>query len=133
MKKVQVFVRNPGGSILRGNQQGGLLLTVATASLVSLSSVSFLVIADLLFVRGVGLALAQIPATIVAYASVTEGEMLEAATLLNMAKRIGGALGTIAMTLVLAEHQAFVPVILVLTLISLQAMFLRVRPPAEAP
>jgi len=133
VKKVQVFVRNPGGSILRGNQQGGLLLTVATASLVSLSSVSFLVIADLLFVRGVGLALAQIPATIVAYASVTEGEMLEAATLLNMAKRIGGALGTIAMTLVLAEHQAFVPVILVLTLISLQAMFLRVRPPAEAP
>lgn len=111
---------------------GGLLLTFSTASLVSLGSVSFLVIAVLLFARGVGLALAQMPATTQAYGSVTEGEMMDAATLLNMAQRIGGALGAIAVTLAFGEHQAFVPAILVLTLMSLPAMLLRVGPPADA-
>ena len=107
---------------------GGCLLTAATASLMSVGSVPLVVVAVLLFARGIGIALAQMPATTSAYASVNEREMMDAATLLNMAQRIGGAFGAITMTMVFSDHEAFVPAIMVLSLISLPAIVLRVGP-----
>lgn len=63
----------------------------------------------LLVVRGAGLAFAQMPALTAAYASVTAAEMGDATTLVNIAQRVGGAVGAVGVVAVLgpADSQAF--------------------------
>ncbi|WP_259780273.1 DHA2 family efflux MFS transporter permease subunit [Aestuariispira ectoiniformans] len=57
----------------------------------------------LLFLRGAGLALAQMPAMTMAYAFVPQKEMGDAATLVNILQRLGGAVGAIIVVLLMAE------------------------------
>ncbi|WP_268257696.1 DHA2 family efflux MFS transporter permease subunit [Roseibium aggregatum] len=58
-------------------------------------------IAALLCLRGIGLALAQMPAMTAAFTVVQETETGDAATLVNVVQRVGGALGATAMVLVI--------------------------------
>lgn len=60
-------------------------------------------VAALLFLRGAGLALAQMPAMTAAYGAVAESETGDAATLINMFQHLGGALGAIATVVVLEQ------------------------------
>jgi uncharacterized membrane protein len=48
-----------------------------------------------LFLRGVGLAVAQMPAMTAAYGAVEKRQTGDAATLLNIGQRLGGAVGVI--------------------------------------
>lgn len=77
---------------------GSGLVVVATAALPGFLSV--LPLAGLLFLRGAGLALAQMPAMTAAYTLVDKAETGDAATLVNIAQRLGGALGAIIVVLV---------------------------------
>ncbi|MVA97032.1 DHA2 family efflux MFS transporter permease subunit [Nitratireductor sp. CAU 1489] len=78
---------------------GSGLVVVATAVVPGFLSV--LPLAGLLFLRGAGLALAQMPAMTAAYTLVDKAETGDAATLVNIAQRLGGALGAIIVVLVL--------------------------------
>ena len=62
-----------------------------------------LALASILFVRGGGLALAQMPAMTAAYAAVLKNETSDAATIINIAQRLGGALGAITTVIVLEQ------------------------------
>ncbi|MEP3747871.1 MAG: DHA2 family efflux MFS transporter permease subunit [Nitratireductor sp.] len=77
---------------------GSGLVVVATAVVPGFLSV--LPLAGLLFLRGAGLALAQMPAMTAAYTLVDKAETGDAATLVNIAQRLGGALGAIIVVLV---------------------------------
>jgi hypothetical protein len=59
--------------------------------------------AMLLVLRGGGLALAQMPAMTSAYGTVDKHETGDAAVLVNVTQRIGGALGAITMALILQQ------------------------------
>ncbi len=85
---------------------GGALLVASTALVPLSGAFGVALIGVLLFVRGAGLALAQMPAMTVAYAAVGEGVKGDAATLLNMAQRVGGAIGAIVLVLFVGEGGA---------------------------
>jgi predicted MFS family arabinose efflux permease len=63
--------------------------------------------AMLLVLRGGGLALAQMPAMTSAYTTVDKHETGDAAVVVNVTQRVGGALGAITMAVIL--QQAFTP------------------------
>lgn len=81
---------------------GAGILIVTTIPFVILPgqlSTSALIV--LLLSRGVGIALAQMPAMTAAYASVTTEQMGDATTLVNMVQRIGGAIGAVGVVILL--------------------------------
>ncbi|WP_021029192.1 DHA2 family efflux MFS transporter permease subunit [Litchfieldella anticariensis] len=84
------------------------------ASLLVITSIPFLLptapsdalLGLILFSRGVGVALAQMPAMAAAYASVTSNEMGDATTLVNIVQRIGGAIGAVCMVIMLTQDSS---------------------------
>ena len=82
---------------------GSLLLVITTIPFVFVSRFSITTLVVLLVVRGIGLALAQMPAYTAAYASVTNAQMGDAATVVNITQRIGGAIGAIGLVIILAQ------------------------------
>ncbi|WP_164101861.1 DHA2 family efflux MFS transporter permease subunit [Candidatus Laterigemmans baculatus] len=93
------------------DRSGAGLVTITGAGLLVATTVPFLfnatpslmVLSLLLGVRGVGIALAQMPAMTAAYGAVSSEQMGDAATLVNLVQRIGGAIGTIGLVIVLAR------------------------------
>ncbi|MBC2884854.1 multidrug efflux MFS transporter [Ochrobactrum sp. CM-21-5] len=82
---------------------GGILLVIGTAPFFAMPLLPSTGFAVLLFLRGIGLALAQMPAMTAAYGAVEKHETGDAATLVNIGQRLGGALGAIA-TVIVLEH-----------------------------
>jgi len=82
---------------------GAGLLILTTIPFVSSGPLVTAGIAIILVVRGAGLALAQMPAITAAYNEVDEAETGDAATLINISQRIGGALGAIAIVAVIEQ------------------------------
>ena len=82
---------------------GCILLLIGTAPFLASLLVPAFGFAILLFVRGIGLALAQMPAMTAAYGVVEKRETGDAATLINIVQRVGGAIGAIG-TIVVLEH-----------------------------
>lgn len=85
---------------------GSMLLMIGTAPFFVLPHLSIAGFAVLLFLRGIGLALAQMPAMTAAYGAVEKHETGDAATLVNIGQRLGGALGAIATIVVLAHDSS---------------------------
>lgn len=114
---LMLFTMGLGSAVvlpLAGNltdRYGALAVSVAGSAILLLSTAAFLfysiplvaTLASLLFVRGGGLALAQMPAMTAAYAAVAKSETGDAATLINIAQRLGGALGAIATVIMLEQ------------------------------
>ena len=82
---------------------GGALLTLTTIPFLSSAPLAFGTVAILLFARGAGLALAQMPAIAAAYGEVARTKTGDAATLINIAQRLGGAIGAIAVVAVIEQ------------------------------
>jgi Na+/melibiose symporter-like transporter len=82
---------------------GGGLLILTTIPFVSPVPLVFAAVVILLAARGAALALAQMPAITAAYNAVDEAETGDAATLINIGQRLGGALGAIAMVAVIEQ------------------------------
>src|SRR5699024_6649373 len=82
---------------------GSGLLVISTIPFLFVSHFSVTVLIIILVVRGVGIALAQMPAYTAAYASVTNEQMGDAATVVNITQRIGGAIGAIGLVIILAQ------------------------------
>ncbi|WP_053206128.1 DHA2 family efflux MFS transporter permease subunit [Jiangella muralis] len=82
----------------------------AGAAMLLLTSVAFLAVGSMpagvpvvvLVLRGIGLALAQLPATAAAYAAVTADQLGDATTLVNIAQRVGGAIGAAGLVVLLS-------------------------------
>lgn len=93
------------------DRYSALVVCFVGSTILLLSTVAFflpsmlpLALGSILFARGAGLALAQMPAMTSAYAAVLKNETSDAATIVNIAQRLGGALG--AITTVIAIEQA---------------------------
>lgn len=82
---------------------GSILLVLTTIPFLLPGVLSTIALAAVFVARGVGIALAQMPAMTAAYASVTTEEVGDASTLVNIAQRIGGAIGAIVVVVVLAQ------------------------------
>jgi EmrB/QacA subfamily drug resistance transporter len=82
---------------------GAGLLILTTIPFVSPVPLVFAAVVILLAARGAALALAQMPAITAAYNAVDEAETGDAATLINIGQRLGGALGAIAMVAVIEQ------------------------------
>lgn len=82
---------------------GSIFLLIGTAPFLAMQLLPVVGFAILLFLRGIGLALAQMPAMTAAYGTVGKHETGDAATLVNIGQRLGGALGAIA-TVIVLEH-----------------------------
>lgn len=85
---------------------GGALLTLATLPFISSTSLAFGLIMALLIARGAGLALAQMPAITAAYGEVDKSGTSDAATVINIAQRIGGAIGAITVVAIVERFGA---------------------------
>jgi MFS family permease len=72
---------------------GVALLILTTLPLLVLPRISILTLVVSLFARGMGLALAQMPAMTAAYGAADKTQMGDASALLGMAQRIGGVAG----------------------------------------
>lgn len=79
------------------------LLVLATVPFLLPGAPAGMLLASILAARGVGLALVQMPATTAAYASVRAEEMGDAATLVNVVQRLGGAVGALGIAALLAR------------------------------
>lgn len=82
---------------------GAALLVATTVPFLVPGPLSIAPLTMILVVRGMGLALAQMPAMAAAYASVAAQQMGDAATLVNIVQRVGGALGAIGLVTALAQ------------------------------
>ncbi|MAU19789.1 MAG: MFS transporter [Martelella sp.] len=83
------------------------LLVLATIPFLVSAAIALPAIILVLVARGAGLALAQMPAITAAYNQVDETRTADAATLINIAQRLGGALGAIAMAAVIEQFGVF--------------------------
>ncbi len=83
------------------------LLVIATLPFLTSAAIALPAIILVLVTRGAGLALAQMPAITAAYNQVDETRTADAATLINIAQRLGGALGAIAMVAVIEQFGVF--------------------------
>ena len=63
------------------------------------------VIAAVLFVRGFGLSMVNLPSIVSAYASIPRKSLTDAATAINIVQRLGGPVATMALALLL-QHQS---------------------------
>lgn len=82
---------------------GSILLVLTTIPFLLPGILSTIALVVAFVARGVGIALAQMPAMTAAYASVTTEEVGDASTLVNIAQRVGGAVGAIVVVVVLAQ------------------------------
>lgn len=82
---------------------GSALLVIGTAPFLALPLLPVVGLAILLLLRGIGLALAQMPAMTAAYGAVEKNETGDAATLVNIGQRLGGALGAITVVIILEQ------------------------------
>lgn len=80
---------------------GGVLAVLGTVPFLSGSAWAMLPAALVLTLRGAGVALAQMPAMTAAYAAVGRERSGDAATLVNIAQRLGGAAGAVAVVALL--------------------------------
>ncbi|EKF17192.1 DHA2 family efflux MFS transporter permease subunit [Nitratireductor pacificus] len=86
---------------------GVLALLVSTVPFLLPSPPAAALLAPVLVLRGVGMALGQMPAMSAAYAAARKSEMGDAATLVNIVQRLGGAIGAVGVVVVLAQgHDA---------------------------
>jgi EmrB/QacA subfamily drug resistance transporter len=93
------------------DRHGAGRVTIAGAALLVVTTVPFLfpaappaaIVALLLVARGAGLAWAQMPPTTAAYTAVTREQMGDATTLVNIAQRVGGAVGAAGLVVALAQ------------------------------
>ena len=83
------------------------LLVLATIPFLVSAAIARPAIILVLVTRGAGLALAQMPAITAAYNQVDETRTADAATLINIAQRLGCALGAIAMAAVIEQFGVF--------------------------
>ncbi|MGV0908579.1 DHA2 family efflux MFS transporter permease subunit [Martelella sp. FOR1707] len=83
------------------------LLVIATLPFLASAAIALPAIIVVLVTRGAGLALAQMPAITAAYNQVDETRTADAATLINIAQRLGGALGAIAMVAAIEQFGVF--------------------------
>ncbi|BES70553.1 MDR family MFS transporter [Marinobacter nanhaiticus D15-8W] len=82
---------------------GAGLLLVSTIPFLFPTALSDGVLAAALLARGAGLALAQMPAVAAAYSVAHTDEMGDATTLVNIVQRVGGAIGAVAVVIVLQQ------------------------------
>lgn len=82
---------------------GAGLLLISTIPFLFPAALTDGVLATALVARGVGLALAQMPAVTAAYASASNHEMGDATTLVNIVQRVGGAIGAVVIVIII--HQ----------------------------
>ncbi len=80
---------------------GAGLLLISTIPFVLSEVPSFPVLGAVLATRGVGMALAQMPAMTAAYTAVSRDEMGDATTLVNIVQRMGGAIGAVGVVVIL--------------------------------
>lgn len=85
---------------------GAGLLLVATLPFAGPDVLPAWLLAPLLVLRGIGMALGQMPAMTAAYAAARADEMGDAASLVNIVQRIGGAGGAVLVVAVLAQAGA---------------------------
>ncbi len=98
-----------GGTLT--DRYGAGQISLSGALLLLLSSLPFLyseilstpVLFLALAMRGAGIALAQMPAMTAAYTAVSAEQMGDAATLVNITQRIGGAVGAICIVILLQQ------------------------------
>jgi len=82
---------------------GAALLVLSTGPFLFPGILSVVALTAALILRGIGLAWAQMPAMAAAYGDVSTEQLGDATTLVNIAQRVGSAVGTIAVVLVLAR------------------------------
>jgi len=82
---------------------GGVALLVSTLPFLLPTPLPAAWLAPLLVLRGIGMALGQMPAMTAAYASARKEEMGDATTLVNIVQRVGGAVGAVAVVVLLAH------------------------------
>lgn len=90
--------RYGAGNVAMG---GAGLLLFGTLPFLFASPASPVVLSVALVARGVGMALAQMPAMTAAYAAVHGKEMGDASTIVNIVQRIGGAVGAVSVVVIL--------------------------------
>lgn len=111
------------------------VVCVIGAGLLVASSLPFLfadtlpvtALVPILVVRGVGLAWAQMPAITAAYTTVTADQIGDATTIVNIAQRVGGAIGAAGLVIVFAHTTAYTGAFGVLTVISVATAVLAAR------
>lgn len=82
---------------------GAGLLLISTIPFLFPAALSDSVLAVALVARGVGLALAQMPAVTAAYTAAPTHEMGDATTLVNIVQRVGGAIGAVCIVIILQQ------------------------------
>ena len=82
---------------------GAGLLLISTIPFLFPAALSDGVLATALVARGVGLSLAQMPAVATAYSAARTHEMGDATTLVNIVQRVGGAIGAVAIVIILQQ------------------------------
>src|SRR5699024_6351302 len=82
---------------------GSILLAITTVPFMFVAKFSLTMLVFLLVIRGIGLALAQMPAYTAAYTSVTDDQMGDAATVVNIAQRIGRDIGAAGLVIIHAQ------------------------------
>ncbi len=82
---------------------GAILLLISTLPLAWPQVPSTVSLAMCLVARGVGVALAQMPAMTAAYTTAAADEMGDATTLVNIVQRVGGALGAVGVVVLVQQ------------------------------
>lgn len=82
---------------------GAGLLLVSTIPFVFPQVPSTSLLAAMLVARGVGMALAQMPAMTAAYTAVSGEEMGDATTIVNIVQRLGGAIGAVGVVVIIQQ------------------------------
>lgn len=90
---------------------GAGLVSLGGAGLLLVSTIPFVfpqvpspsLLAAMLVARGVGMALAQMPAMTAAYTAVSGEEMGDATTIVNIVQRLGGAIGAVGVVVIIQQ------------------------------
>lgn len=85
------------------SMSGAVLLLISTIPFLMPGDLAFSALLIVLFIRGVGLGLVQMPAMTAAYAAVSKQEMGDATTLVNIVQRVGGAIGAMVVVIMLQQ------------------------------
>jgi EmrB/QacA subfamily drug resistance transporter len=84
---------------------GMVLVTLATIPFASVGAdTSYMLLAPVLVLRGIGIGSAMMPAMAAAYATLTHADVPRATSALNVLQRVGGSVGTALLAVVL-QHQ----------------------------
>jgi EmrB/QacA subfamily drug resistance transporter len=84
---------------------GCSIMTLATLPLVAIGAgTSFVLLAGVLFVRGIGLGAAMMPAISAAYARLDSAQVPRATSAVNVLQRVGGSIGTALLAVVLQSE-----------------------------